>query len=302
MYKDDIISEVFKPYLDDMKMKKYSPKTIRHYDYILMTFYSFLTAKGITRLQDITTEDIEAYHLYLKDKKFSTGSCENLMGGVKTLFKWLDATNRIFVNPCTDVIMPKRIIKLLPVPTEEEVKRLLLQPDISTRTGVRDRAIMEVVYGCGLRRAEVTGLTVFDPNLNQGTLRVRGKGNKERVVPLGKKAVTWIKKYLKHARPELIKDRIDENSLWLSIQKGRQLGDFGIRQQVREYTIKAKIKTPMNLHSLRRACATHMLANGAHPIEIQLLLGHANLKTLSHYLSVTITDIMKMHKQSKPGR
>jgi integrase/recombinase XerD len=189
----------------------------------------------------------------------------------------------------------------LPVPTEAELARLLAQPDITQPVGIRDRALLEVAYGCGLRRGELVRLTIFDPDFQRGTLRVLGKGRKERIVPLGRQALHWLKRYLQHARPKLLGGRLNEEALWIS-GKHRPLGGMGMRQQLWEYSKRAQIKTLMCLHSLRRACATHMLRHGAHPVQIQMLLGHASLKHLSQYLEVTITDLRKTHRQSKPGK
>jgi integrase/recombinase XerD len=197
--------------------------------------------------------------------------------------------------------MPKRTKGILQVPTEAEMKRLLAQPNVLRPIGLRDRALFEVAYGCGLRRGELERLTIFDPDLQQGTLRVLGKGRKERIVPLGSQAVHWLRKYLKHSRRKLLKGKVDLEALWISTQ-ARALGGFAIRQQLYVYVKKAKIETPMNLHSLRKACVTHMLAHGAHPVQIQMLLGHADLRHLSQYLNVTITDLKQAHKRTRPGK
>ncbi|MCP4124617.1 MAG: tyrosine-type recombinase/integrase, partial [Bacteroidetes bacterium] len=189
---------------------------------------------------------------------------------------------------------------LRPVPTEEELEQLLAVPDVSGPVGLRDRAILEVAYGCGLRRSELAGLSILDPDIKNGSLRVSGKGNKERIVPLGRQAVKWLKMYLHQARPKLLKGDPDDKGLWIST-RGRKMDGAAIRQQLKRYADKSGIETPTDLHSLRRACATHMLRNGAHPVDIGMLLGHSNLKTLSQYLSVTISDLRKMHKNTKLG-
>jgi integrase/recombinase XerD len=177
---------------------------------------------------------------------------------------------------------------------------LLRQPDISTPLGVRDRAFIEVAYSTGARRAELTGLTIHDLNLDAGLLRLMGKGRKERMVPLGRQAVQWLHTYLSDIRPRLARGRLDEDWLWLG-QEGKPIQAAGLRMMLRVHSIRAGLK-PVSVHALRRACVTHMLRNGAHPVQIQTLLGHADLTSLSQYLRLTIRDIRKMHAASKVGR
>lgn len=296
----DEIAAPVADYLAWARSRKYSEQTLRQYDYALRTFAVHLAACAVPRFQDVTRQTVEDYHRRLLDNGLSLGSRENLMRAVRKFFRWLETTGKVFADPTADVRMPKRTPGLLLVPTEEEMRKLLAQPDVTKPIGIRDRTLMEVAYGCGLRRSELAGLTIFDPDVQQGTLRVLGKGQKERVVPLGRQAVRWLRQYLKDGRPKLVKDRLDEEALWIAQTRGR-LDGAAIRQQVRGYVQQAGIRTPMNLHSLRKACATHMLRNGAHPVQIQMLLGHANLSHLSQYLSVTITDMKKTHSRSKPG-
>jgi len=301
MKKTNIITEVFKEYIAFAKAKHYSPKTLRQYDYALGVLLSFLTANAITRVQDVTAVCLNNFLPYLQDKGLSIGTQENIMRVVRKFFKWLFASGQVFTDPSLELVIPKRPKRLGQVPSEEEMQKLLAQPDVTTPLGLRDRAILEVAYGCGLRRSELAGLSIFDPDLKQHRLRVIGKGNKERVVPLGKQAVRWLTRYTEQIRSELLKNNPDIEALWIN-KDGKKLDGAAIRHQVRQHTLRAGVDPSLSLHSLRRACATHMLRNGAHPVQIQLLLGHANLKSLSQYLSVTITDLRKTHGQSKPGR
>ncbi|MCP4213601.1 MAG: tyrosine-type recombinase/integrase [bacterium] len=294
------MKEAFKDYLEWMSLKKYSLQTIRQCDYTLRKLHSFLDSENIMRLQDVTHEDLEKYQRYLMDLGLSTGSRENLIMVVRRFFTRLERTGKIFMDPGVDIVPPKRLRGLRPVPTEEELEQLLAVPDVSGPVGLRDRAILEVAYGCGLRRSELAGLSILDPDIKNGSLRVSGKGNKERIVPLGRQAVKWLKMYLNQARPKLLKGDPEDKGLWISI-RGRKMDGAAIRQQLKRYADKSGIETPTDLHSLRRACATHMLRNGAHPVDIGMLLGHSNLKTLSQYLSVTISDLRKMHKNTKLG-
>lgn len=306
----EVEAQTVDQFLKHARSRRYSVQTLRQYTYTLKKLVAFLTARNLHRFQDVTADDLEAFHRYLQEQGLSLGSQENLMRTARKFFRWLAASGRVFVDPTAGLVMPKRTHGIIIVPTEEEMSRLLAQPDTTRPIGIRDRAVMEVAYGCGLRRSELSRLSIHDPDPEQGTLRVQGKGGKQRMVPLGTQALHWLNVYLKEARPKLLsskggsasggKNRVDEERLWIT-EKRTPMEGGSIRQQVRYYVERAGIRTPMNLHSLRKACATHMLSHGAHPVQIQMLLGHANLRHLGQYLNVTIREMKKTHSQSNPG-
>jgi site-specific recombinase XerD len=144
-------------------------------------------------------------------------------------------------------------------------------------------------------------MTIFDPDLDKGCVRVMGKGSKERVVPMGRQSVLWVRQYLQSSRPRLLKERIDVHALWIG-HDGTPLHTSRLEMIFGKYRAEAGVETNVTPHAVRRACATHMLRNGAHPVQVQMLLGHATLNTLSQYLQVTIRDLKSMHEQSKVGR
>jgi len=236
----------------------------------------------------------------LIDNDFSVASILLYMRAVRNLFRYLEDNQTIFMNPATTLIYPKLPVKLQPVPTEKEMKKLLAQPDVPLPVGIRDRAFLETLYSAGVRLEELIRMDIYDANMKQGSVKVLGKGDKERVAPLGKKALFWIGKYLKEVRPHYLKDKLDEHALWLGSQ-GKRINPLIVERAVHDYADKAGIGrvTP---HALRRACATHMLRGGAHPVQIQMLLGHSSLRVLSHYLKITITDMIKTFKRGKPSR
>jgi integrase/recombinase XerD len=285
-------------YLKHLASCNRHPETVRQYHHGLRLFCSYLGRPA--HFADVSADDLAKYQIFLKSKGLAASTCQEMMRKVVRLFKWLEKTKQIFTNPALDVVLPERDQHIGFVPTPKQVRRLLAQPDISRPTGIRDRAIFEVLYGCGLRRMELTRLTVHDPDLKNGALTVNGKGQKQRQVPLGKKAAEWIRRYLVHGRPQLLKSNSSEPRLWISIQRTPVCGQ-AIYEVLRRYAKSAGIEG-VTLHSLRRACVTHMLQNGAHPFEIKLLLGHASLKHLHHYLKVNITDIRNTHRKSRPGR
>jgi len=144
-------------------------------------------------------------------------------------------------------------------------------------------------------------MQLSDVDLDEGLVRVMGKGSKERMLPLGKEAVSWIRQYIEQARPKLLKGRSDQQALWVTT-RGTRLGYMSLAQVLHKYVANAEIDMPISPHAIRRACATHMLRRGAHPAQLQLLLGHSSLKTLSQYLRLTIREIKAAHANSAPGQ
>ena len=288
-------------FIEARRRLKYSTKSLDVYQNALKSFTGYLEHVSINRIQDVASGHIDGYRLSLVDLGFTDAGITLYLQTVRSFFKYLEDNRHIFINPAATLIVPGYPRKLLPVPSEKDIEKVLLQPDITSTIGIRDRAILETAYTSGIRREELFNLTVFDPDIKQGTLRVKGKGNKERTVPLGKKAVYWLKQYMENARPKLLRNP-DENALWISRIKGGRLSVGGIGRLIEKHGKAAGTTVLLSAHAIRRACVTHMLQNGAHPIEIQLLLGHASLHTLSQYLRVTITDLKKMHERSKPGK
>lgn len=290
------IKEAQAAWLGVLCARNYSRSTIESYRSILNQFISFVENKA---LQQIGLSDIEAWRFDLIKRELAPATQELGLRTLRKFFGWLEETGQLFWNPCGELSLPRSPRKLLPVPSEKQMRQLLAQPKLATPVGQRDRALLEVAYGCGLRREELLRLDVLDVDLKSERLRVQGKGRRERVVPLGRHAKEWLGQYLDHSRPRLLKEAIDERALWISRQGGR-ISIPSVHAIVRRHGAAAGLR--LSAHDLRRACATHMLRNGAHPVQIQLLLGHANLKHLGQYLRVSIRDLRQMHQNSKPGK
>ena len=308
----DPFSGHIRAYLESLKARKYSPKTLAVYQRALLDFASFVKQEDIARIQDVSQQHLDAYRLHLVDRELAHNSVHLYLRTVRRFFAALEDAGSIFENPAEHFIMTRPEHVLMPVPSATDIKRLLAQPDTTRPSGVRDRAMLETAYGCALRREELASLSVFDPDIREGRLRIIGKGRKERVVPLGKQTCFWLKQYMETARPKLLYNHpvvtrhaieaVDEQALWISRTYGKRLSVGRISRMLNEYSLAAGLEPKISPHALRRACATHMLRNGAHPVQIQMLLGHAGLKTLSYYLRVSITDMKTMHRKTKPGR
>lgn len=289
-------------FLQEHKRRNYSPKTLEIFRRSLEDFLSFSAAAGLTRLQDVTAETLEAYRRRMVERNLSERSVDLYLRSVRQLFRFLEETGRVFTNPAAGLVLPRIHRHLEPVPTPAEMRKLLAAPDVTKPNGVRDRAILEVAYSTGVRLGELHRMSVFDPDYDQGLVRVTGKGRKERTLPLGKQALFWLRRYVKENRSKLLKaGDPDETALWIN-KDGGKLSTIRLQQVARDYAKAAGVTMPMSIHAIRRACATHMLANDAHPVQLQMLLGHSSLRTLGQYLKVTIRDLKKAHRHTNPGR
>lgn len=290
-------------FLDNLRIRKYQPTTITNRQNSMNKFISFLDAIGVERFQEVTRLIMDEYRLFMVDSKLAFNTVELHLRAARRLFTYLEENSQLFENPTREMRLHKHQLTLGPVLTEKEAKKLLASCDLSTKFGVRNRAIIEFLYSTGVRLEEAASLTIFDIDFNNRSVRVLGKGRKERVLPLGKHALYYLEKYMRFARQEMIDSsgETETNALWLS-NKRIQLTKHGITRMIEEQALKAGIVKRVSTHTLRRTCATHLLRNGAHPFVVAELLGHAELRTLSHYLKISITDLMKTHKKSRPGK
>jgi len=292
-------TEPYCAFLDTLRQRRQSESTLQSAGFAFTHLADFLKTTG-KELHDITADDLDRFRRSLTERGLAAMTADLVLRHVRRLFRWLAQTGQIFLDPAALWSLPKPSRPLLNAPTGKQVAALLAQPDITRPRGIRDRALLETAYSTGARLEELCRLTIFDPDLDRGLLRVMGKGKKERMLPLGRQAVHWLRQYIRDARAKLTQGRLNEERLWLGTG-GRPISGPGIRMMLRPYARAAGLQH-ISPHALRRACATHMLQHGAHPVQIQLLLGHADLRTLSQYLRLTILDIRKMHAASKPGR
>lgn len=284
-----------------LKSLKYSPATIASYKNALRKLVFFLTAQKIQSFKDVTEHDLDALRLSLADQGLASKTMHTYQLNIRRFYTFLEKTHQVFSNPAKGWLLAKVRPSRGPVPTVGDMKKLLSGPDISTPAGIRDRALLEVMYSTGVRLEELTRINAFDVHIKQGVIKVLGKGRKERMVPLGKKARFWLDRYLKDVRPKLVKNRPDEHALFVGAHLKKRINSQIVACLVGDYAKKAQIG-PVSPHAIRRACATHMLQGGAHPVQIQLLLGHGSLSVLSRYLHISVKDMLATYKKGKPGR
>ena len=220
---------------------------------------------------------------------------------VRMYFKWLTRQNALLWNPASELELP-RLERRLPryVLTADEAEAVLSQPDVSEPLGVRDRAVLEVLYSTGIRRMEVLHLSVFDLDEERGTLMVRqGKGKKDRMVPIGQRASAWVRRYLDEVRPGLVVPP-DVGGLFLTTL-GEEFSPHRLSQLVRGYVLAADVGKKGACHLFRHTMATLMLENGADIRHIQEMLGHAELSTTQIYTQVSIRRLKAVHAVTHPA-
>lgn len=233
-----------------------------------------------------------------REEGYKLRSNARLLSTLRGFYRWLLAQGAIDGDPLNEVRLPRFKAALPDTLDEEEVERLLIAPDTGTALGLRDRTMLEVLYGCGLRVTELISLRLDSVNLRQGVVRVLGKGDKERLVPLGEEVQLWIERYLRSGRSELMTD-IRRSPLF----PGRQDG-FMTRQtfwhRIKHYAQVAAIDKPLSPHTLRHAFATHLLNHGANLRVVQLLLGHSDLSTTQIYTHVAQARLEALHAEHHP--
>jgi integrase/recombinase XerD len=286
---------------ETLAARGYSKATITLYSMSLFYFNGWLKDKGITDLKQVNAQVIRDYQVAVRQKALAEQTRAVYLRSVKRLFEHLTASNRLLINPTEQIVATRRSnCKLAPVLSQDQVKRLLDQPKLSNFTGLRDRAVLEVLYATAIRRGELLGLCIHDVQLQERVLYIRKAKNRvQRVVPLTKTAASYLKQYLTHIRPKWAKKAPKQRKLFLC-NTGKALNGSALQAMIRKHRLDAKIKCTVSAHTLRRSCATHMLRQGADIRYVQALLGHANLKTTQSYTRVASKEIKQTHNRTHP--
>lgn len=288
-------------------VKGFTPETVGSRRLAIRRFITWCDERGLKQPTDVSKQVVERYQRHLfyyrkpDGKPITTGTQIATLSHARAWFRWLARENHILFNPASELELPRRPRQLPRVVLSwPEVESLLAEADVQTPSGLRDRAMLELLYSSALRRTEVTLLAVYDLDLDRRLLMVReGKGRKDRMVPVGARATVWLDKYLLEARPKLL--AYDHMTLFVS-DYGEPVKPAFVAARVRTYLDFAGINKPGATHLLRHACATHMLEGGADIRFIQALLGHENLETTEIYTHVAITKLQAIHDATHPAR
>jgi integrase/recombinase XerD len=287
---------------NQLKARGYAASTITCYSQYLSYFRDYLVDLAITDIKKINHQTIRDYQAMVMDKDLAMETQGLRIRPVKRFFSYLLETHRLLIDPTEGIVeVTRKGRKMPPVLTIDEMKKLLEQPNLSLRMQIRDRVIMEVLYTTAIRLDELLALEIYDVDFKDKVIFIRkGKGRRQRVVPLGENAIRFLKEYLEKIRPRYAKKNAKERKLFLT-NEGKPISPGTIRAFLRTYRIAAKISKTVSPHTFRRTCATHMLQQGADIRYIQKLLGHKNLRTTQIYTKVAPVDIKKTHDQTHPG-
>ncbi len=292
-------------FLQWLQTRNYSAHTVESRQIGLRRFVQWCEARNLYRPSQLTKPMLERYqrHLYLLRRpdggpQMSFRTQHVMLTAVRRFFRWMVKQNALPSNPASELELP-RLPHRLPrdVLSAEEVEEVLSQVNTSTALGVRDRAILELMYSTGIRRSEVTGLSLSDLDVERGTLMVReGKGQRDRMLPVGERALAWAKRYIRDVRPELMV-MPDPGALFLT-NMGEALLPPGLSQNIRRYVRKAGKRGAC--HVFRHAMATHMLEGGADVRYVQEMLGHTSLESTQVYTRVSIRKLKAIHAATHP--
>jgi integrase/recombinase XerD len=297
----DVLENYRRSFLEAMQVRRYSPATLKHRRDSLSVFFRHLASAGITDVREVSRQAIRDYQAALM-QRYQIASAQAHLITVRRLFEHLETTDVVLVNPCAGLPLPTKRDRLpRTVLTREEARRVLNQPDTQTRLGIRDKAILEMFYSTGIRLDEMARLTIHDVDYRNGFVRVTGKGSKQRMVPVGRKACDYVREYLQKVRAEWSKANRDERALWLSyFAPHGPLKSQMIEVMVKQYGREAGMEKSVSPHVWRHTCATHLVSNGSNIVYVQRLLGHRSLSTTQVYTRVTVTELKAAHARKHP--
>jgi integrase/recombinase XerD len=289
-----------KEYLSVLKLEKnLSENTIESYRNDISSLLRFLEDYKINDPSEITYENLIAFFKALKIAGLNSRSAARYYSSLKGFFNYLAVNKYITSNPIEKVSTPKLAKNLPSVLSINEVDAILSKPDTGNKLGLRDKAVLETFYACGVRVSELINLKLPDLFLDEEVIRVFGKGSKERLIPIGSSAIEWINKYLKQGRLLLEKKAKSGNFLFLN-NHGTKLSRMGIWKIVDRYVTEAGIQKEVHPHTFRHSFATHLLEGGADLRAVQEMLGHADISTTQIYTHIDRDYIKQVHKDFHP--
>lgn len=293
---DQCIIEAF---LDNLWIEHgLSDNTLNAYRNDLLNLLRWLSNLKIC-ISDAKREHLLEYLSYRVGEGTQPRSAARLLSSIRRFYRYQLRQGLLNSDPTEKIEFPKLGRKLPSVLTEDEVDRLLGAPDVQRPQGIRDRAMLEVLYACGLRVSELITIEMHQVNLRAGILLITGKGNKERLVPFGEQAGEWLERYLADGRPHLLKKSQDSNVLFVS-NRGAGMTRQAFWHVIKRHAQTVGISKPLSPHTLRHAFATHLLNHGADLRVVQMLLGHSDLSTTQVYTHVAQARLQDLHREHHP--
>jgi len=289
-----------KEYLTVLKLEKnLSDNTISAYKNDISALLNFLEEHKVDDPSNIQYEHLISFFKTLNRIGINSRSTARYYSSIKGFFKYLLINNYITASPIEKVSHPKIPKNLPQVLSVNEVDLILSKPDVNLKLGLRDKAILETLYACGLRESELINMKIQDLMFEEEIIRVFGKGSKERMVPIGGSAIRWIKEYLTRSRPLLEKKSKSGGYLFLN-GRGTKLSRMGVWKIISKYVEEAEIKKEVHPHTFRHTFATHLLEGGADLRAVQEMLGHVDISTTQIYTHIDREYIKQMHRDFHP--
>jgi integrase/recombinase XerD len=295
------MEELLEKFLYHLSLERgLSSNTIESYKRDLKRYIKYLQTLKRKSFDKIKTQDISKLILKLNKRGLSSSTISRNLSVIKSFHKYLIRENLALKNPAEGIESPRLWRKLPVVLNIEEIKKLLDQPDESDPLSVRDKAMLEVLYATGLRISELINLKRSSLLFEIGCVRILGKGNKERVVPIGEVAIDWVNRYLKDFRAELVNLKSKSGDFLFLNARGNRLTRMGAYKILRKYVNKAGIKKKVSPHTIRHSFATHLLEGGADLRAVQEMLGHADISTTQIYTQVDREYLKEVHRTFHP--
>ena len=290
---------IIEEYLKFIQLEKgLSPNTIGAYKRDLKKYQSFLEEQNISHIDFVDRQTIQQSLGYLQDQGISAKSLARFISTIRSFHQFALREKYAAKDPTVLIETPKYDKKLPDVLEVDEVLALLEAPDLSKNNGYRDRTMLELLYATGMRVSELIQIKVEDVNIIMGFVKVFGKGNKERIVPLGETVIDYLETYMETVRPQLLKKTVTD-TLFLNMH-GKPLSRQALWKMIKQNGIKAQIYKTLTPHTLRHSFATHLLENGADLRAVQEMLGHSDISTTQLYTHVSKSQIRKMYNAYHP--
>jgi integrase/recombinase XerD len=285
-------------YIDALWMERgLSSNTLNSYRSDLLSFAQWLEPES-GNLMRVAREDIEGYLAHRLHSGVSARSCARLLSCLRGFYRFQLRENRIDRDPTLEIDSPRLGRPLPKTLSEPDVEQLLAAPDPQDPLGLRDKAMLELLYACGLRVSELVSLQLSQVNLNQGVIRIMGKGSKERLVPMGEEARDCLLHYISEAREQLLAGT--RGDVLFPSRRGSMMTRQAFWYRIKHYAAQAGIRTALSPHTLRHAFATHLINHGADLRVVQLLLGHSDLSTTQIYTHVARARLQDLHARHHP--
>ena len=289
-----------KEYLAILKFEKnLSENTLQAYNNDIGKLIDFLDKRKIRDLNEVNSNLLRDFFTEQKNHKLGSTTLARYMSAISGFFRYCSRSNYIKSNP-TDKLLSVSISRGLPVVlTFEEIEKILELPKTDSKLGLRDKAILELLYSCGLRVSELLDLKISDLYFDEEVIRVIGKGSKQRIVPIGSSAIEWITNYLVHSRPLLEKKAQSKDIVFLN-NRGKPLSRMGLWKIVDGYVKQTDIIKDVHPHTFRHSFATHLLEGGADLRAVQEMLGHSDISTTQIYTHIDREYVKQMHRDFHP--